>query len=157
MKKLLTAIVAAATVVLGFAPAADAAGPPVTATGTFTLSENITSMSQAGTNLIFTEVSPGTSAGDAGGSFVDADTFVVHADGSFEGAGREICASCTIGSRTGSYVAAFTFSGSGDSYTGHTTYLQGTDGLAGIHGGGTFAGTISGGGGTYTYQYLFTR
>jgi hypothetical protein len=69
--------------------------------------------------------------------------------------GTEVCDSCTIGGRTGSYTAVFNFTeppGFGP-FTGTETFTSGAGGLAGLHGGGSFQGT--GTVNTYSYSYHF--
>jgi hypothetical protein len=78
---------------------------------------------------------------------------VVHADGSVSGFGSETCHSCTIGGRTGSFTAVFASRSSGAGISGRETFVRGTGGLAGLHGGGTFEGTPAGN--TYSYAYRF--
>jgi hypothetical protein len=144
-------------VVLAALPAS-AAGPPGTATGTYQIpaaTDNVQVVKAVGGNLFLHEDAPLVYSGDITGNSVDVDNFVVQASGTFEGHGVETCGQCTIGGRTGSYVAAFNFVGSGDAYTGRLTFLTGGGGLTGLRGGGAFAGTESGTGGTYSYQYLF--
>jgi hypothetical protein len=64
--------------------------------------------------------------------------------------GTEVCGSCTIGGRTGSYIAAYsvTVSVSGV-VAGHLTFTSGSGGLAGLQGEGTFTAD------TYSYNYRF--
>ena len=143
---------------LGVGAPAGAAGPPTAATGTFQIpaaTDNLTITKLVAGNIFFHEVAPLIYAGDVTGPALDTDDFVVHANGTFQGQGVETCASCTIGGRTGSYVAEFNFVGNGDDYTGRLTILDGAGGLSGLRGGGFFAGTESGTGGTYDYQFSF--
>jgi hypothetical protein len=151
---------AATAVLMGAVASSVTAAPPATATGTFQIpaaTDNVTLVRTSGGNLFFHEVAPLINSGEVTGDALDVDNFVVHADGTFEGAGVETCDACTLAGRTGSYTAMFTFHGSGDNYTGLFHFISGGGGLAGLHGGGgSFAGTSSGGSGTYSYPYLFS-
>lgn len=141
--------------VIGLAQPA-AASPPATATGTFALvGEDYTFLRAADGNAFFAGVLSLAYAGDITGSAVDTETFVVHPDGTFNVHGTEVCTSCTIGGRTGDFKAVFVLTGgpSFTQYTGHLTFVCGTGGLAGLHGGGTFIGTDAGS--TYSYRYQF--
>jgi hypothetical protein len=91
-----------------------------------------------------------TSVGGVTGVATDTQTAVTHADGSIDANGTEVCSSCTIGGRTGSYIAAYslTVSVSGV-FAGHLTFTSGSGGLAGLHGEGTFTAD------TYSYNYRF--
>jgi hypothetical protein len=66
------------------------------------------------------------------------------------GNGTEVCGSCTIGGRTGSYIAAYSYAVSvAEVVAGHLTFTSGSRGLAGLQGEGAFTG------GTYSYNYRF--
>lgn len=145
------AIVAASAALAG--PAAASTGG--TAAGAFTfLDDTITPAGQAGGNVFLSEVATISYTGDLTGIADATDTIVVHADGSINGHGTETCGSCTIGGRTGSFTAVFTFHGSGGQINGRETFISSTGGLAGLHGGGQFEGSPTGN--AYSYDYLFT-
>src|SRR4051812_31441085 len=94
---------------------AGAAGPPKVVTGTFGGPPPVDELVRvARGNVFIHEVATLIYAGGLTGSSVDDEVFVVHADGSFEGAGRETCIGCTVGGRTGDFVAEFMFRGAGD-------------------------------------------
>jgi hypothetical protein len=159
MRRILLLMAAAATAALiGVVASGAAADPPATAIGTFQIpavTDNVTLTHIGGGNLFFHEVAPLINFGDVTGTALDVDNFVVHANGSFEGAGVETCDLCTLAGRTGSYAATFTFIGSGNNYTGTFHFTSGGGGLAGLHGSGTFASN-SPGSGTYSYNYFFS-
>jgi hypothetical protein len=91
-----------------------------------------------------------TSVGGVTGVATDTLTAATHADGSMNATGTEVCSSCTIGGRTGSYVAAVSLTVSvAGVVAGHLTFTSGSGGLAGLHGEGTFTGE------TYSYNYRF--
>jgi hypothetical protein len=91
-----------------------------------------------------------TSVGGVTGVATDTSTVVTHADGSVNADGTEVCGSCTIGGRTGSYIAAYSLTVSVSGVVaGHLTFTSGSGGLAGLHGEGTFTAD------TYSYNYRF--
>jgi Protein of unknown function (DUF3224) len=140
-------------VLAGFAHQA-VASPPAAASGGFTfLSDALTPIRTADGNLFLDEVASISYTGDLNGIAAATDTILVHSNGSVGGHGTESCATCTLDGRTGSFTAAFTFRGSGAQFTGHETFTSASGGLAGLHGGGTFAGTPLGD--TYSYNYRF--
>jgi hypothetical protein len=154
MRKLVSSVTVVAALLMGFAPRAGAATLSGTATGTFTnLSDTQTTTGSAGGDTYIDEVLPLTYHGGLSGIAIDTDTFVVHHDGSYVGIGTEVCASCSIGGRTGTLIASFLFAGSGSTYAGTLLFTRATGGLAGLHGGGTFKGTATSQ--TYAYTYRF--
>ena len=158
MRKIFSVVAVFVAVLFGLASRAGAGSPPVTASGAYQIpaaTDDVTFVKAAGGNIFLHEVAPLDYTGDISGSALDVDNFVLHPDGTLQGAGRESCAACTIAGRTGSYVAQFMFAGSGDNYTGNLWIISSGGGLVGLHGGGFFAGTESGTGGTYTYQFVF--
>ena len=96
-------------------------------------------------NSTFNAVDQVTFTGDLSGNAVDTYTFTVHPDGSVTGHGIETCAACTIGSQTGGYTEAFSFTATPNfvTFQGHLTVLSGTGGLAGLRGEGTFQGEVT--------------
>jgi hypothetical protein len=144
------AIVAASAALTG--PAAASTGG--TAAGAFTFVDHaVTWVEQAGGNRFGNEVATISYTGGLIGIANATDTIVLHADGSINGHGTETCGSCTIGGRTGSFTAVFTFHGSGGQVSGRETFISSTGGLAGLHGGGQFQGSPPSL--TYSYDYGF--
>jgi hypothetical protein len=132
-----------------------AASPPATATGTFTSQElSFDVVRDLNNVLFFHEVD---SIGYTGGLVgVATDTYTargVFGNDTGGAHGTEVCDSCTIGGRTGGYTAVFNFTGFGSEFAGTETFISGTGGLAGLHGGGSFQGdgTVN----TYSYSYHF--
>jgi Protein of unknown function (DUF3224) len=126
------------------------------ATGTFIfLQDTRTPVGEADGSQLLKEVATISYTGDLTGIASATDKLIVHADGSVNGHGTESCHSCTIGGRTGSFTAHFTFHGSAGQISGRETFIAGTGGLAGLHGGGRFQGSPTGN--TYSYHYVFTR
>jgi hypothetical protein len=75
------------------------------------------------------------------GITVESGTYTVHSPKLATGRAAEVCPSCTIGGRTGSFRAALTFTSNAtltQIYTGHFTFTEAAGGLAGLHGKGTF-------------------
>jgi hypothetical protein len=143
----------------GFATGPAAASPPKTASGTFSLlSDAFTPIRDAGANSFFLEQASPSYAGDLVGVASDVDVFVARGD-YFRAHGTETCTDCTIGGRgPGDFTAVFTYEGAsnatGFTYSGHLTFLGGTGGLSGLHGGGTFSGNEAAS--NYSYSYFFT-
>ncbi len=156
MRKSILGAAVLLALVTGFAHPAHAA-TLATATGTVTsLSDTLTTMGTVGGASFISEVNPGISHGGLVGTIMDTDTYMQQHDGSYVGQGTEVCASCSIGGRTGTYTAIYSFSGSGNNYTGTLLFTHASGGLAGLHGGGTFlenGGTPE----TYIYTYWFTK
>lgn len=129
----------------GFATGPAAAGPPKTASGTYSfLSEEFTPIRDVGANSLFLERSTRSYAGDLVDVARDAGLFVAPGD-YFQGHGTETCTGCTIGGRgPGAFKAIHTYKGvataNGFTYSGHLTFLRGSGGLSGLHGQGTFSG-----------------
>jgi hypothetical protein len=156
MTKAIAAVFTGLAALISLALPASATAKPGEASGSYaSAAPTDTVVRVAGTNVFIHEVADLTYSGGVSGGAHDDDVFVFHADGTYEGQGQETCASCTIGGKTGSFLAVFNFKGSGDSFTGNLWFVSSGGGLSGLHGGGTFAGTLSGSGGTYSYQYKF--
>jgi len=137
---------------LAVAVAAPARASSGVASGTFAfVSDDVQFRGVVGANLVFTEVAVIAYDGGLSGVATDADTLVVHPDGSFSSHGTENCTLCTLAGHRGSFTSSFVFSGSGTSYRGALTFTGGTGGLAGLHGGGPFQGDENGN--TYSYAY----
>lgn len=135
-------------------PASATVRAPVAGTFAF-LTDVQTVTSAAAGNLFIAETATLRYSGGLVGQASDVDSLVVHADGTFEGSGTEVCADCTLGGRTGDFIASFVFRGSGDFYTGRETIISSSGGLSGLHSEGTFAGQISTNTNTYLYDFGF--
>ena len=113
-----------------------AARPTGTATGAFAfLTDTKTPIGQAGGNQFIHEVASISYTGDLAGIANANDILVVHSDGSVNGYGAETCHSCTIGGRTGSFTALFAFHSTPTGIEGNESFVSGSGGLAGLHGG----------------------
>jgi hypothetical protein len=154
IRRLASTTIVLCGVLAGFAHQA-VASPPAAASGSFTfLSDALTPIRAADGNLFLHEVASISYTGDLNGIAAATDTILVSNNGSVSGHGTESCNTCTLGGRTGSFTAVFTFRGTGAQFAGHETFTSASGGLAGLHGGGTFAGTPLGD--TYSYNYRFT-
>jgi hypothetical protein len=125
--------------------------PSAVASGSYSFVQtSSTHIRTAGGDSFDLQVFSLTSVGGVTGVATDTQTAVTHADGSIDANGTEVCSSCTIGGRTGSYIAAYslTVSVSGV-FAGQLTFTSGSGGLAGLHGEGTFTAD------TYSYNYRF--
>jgi hypothetical protein len=134
----------------GCAPPA-AASRQAVASGSFTsVQTSTTHIRTAGGDSFDLLVESLTYVGGLTGVATDTFTAATHADGSWNADGTEVCSSCTIGGRTGSYIAAFSLTVSvAGVVAGHLTFTSGSGELAGLHGEGTFTA------GTYSYNYRF--
>lgn len=156
-KRILTVAAIACSACAGqfgsIAPAS--AAPPMSASGAFTFgSDTFTPLRTADGNTFFTEDATLVYTGDLTGPASDTATTLVYSDGSFSSHGTEVCTACILAGRTGDFTAVFTLAGSPTGqYAGHETFVRGTGGLAGLHGGGTFQG--NGTANTYSYHYFF--
>jgi len=133
-----------------------AASPSATATGNFTTQVVSFDVHETGGVAFAHEVDIDTYTGSLVGAATDTYTSrTVFANGSGGGHGTEVCNACTIGGRTGGYTAVFNFTipAGGGNFTGTETFISGTGGLAGLHGGGSFQG--DGITNTYSYSYHF--
>lgn len=134
----------------GCAPPAAASSSAV-ASGSYTFVQTSkTHIRTAGGDSVDLVVESVTSVGGLTGVATDTFTAATHADGSVNANGTEACSSCTVGGRTGSYMAAFSLTVSvAGVVAGHLTFTSGSGGLAGLHGEGTFTAH------TYSYKYRF--
>jgi hypothetical protein len=125
--------------------------PSAVASGSFTsVQTSKTHIRTTGGDSFDLRLSSETYVGGVTGVATSTSTDVTHADGSVNGGGTEVCSSCTIGGRTGSYIAAYSFTLSvAGVLAGHLTFTSGSGGLAGLQGEGTFTA------GTYSYNYRF--
>ena len=147
------ATVGAIAAALALLPATTASAAPNLATGGFVfVSDTQIPTAFPGGNVVLSEQSVLQYSGDLSGIAYDTDTFVVHADGSFQGWGTEVCSPCSLGRHAGTFTSTFTFRGAGDSYIGRETITGATGGLAGLHGSGTFQGLIVENTNSYAYS-----
>jgi hypothetical protein len=125
--------------------------PSAVASGSYTFVQtSSTHIRTTGGDSFDLQVFSLTSVGGLTGVATDTQTAVTHADGSIDATGTEVCSSCTIGGRTGSYIAAYSLTASVSGVVaGHLMFTSGSGGLAGLHGDGTFTAD------TYSYNYRF--
>jgi hypothetical protein len=133
------------------------AEPPTTALGTFSLvdlANRIITLERTadGNQIMSVRHETPLYSGGLNGIAVDDYALIVRADGSVTGQGTETCSACTIGGRTGDYTATFALRGTTAHVSGRLTFQSGSGGLAGLHGGGTFEGGVTG---SYAYDFLF--
>jgi hypothetical protein len=152
-RRVIRAVVSSTAVVAALAGCAPptAASPSAVASGSYTsVQTSKTHIRTAGGDSVDLLVFSVTSVGGLTGVATDTFTAATHADGSMDANGTEVCSSCTIGGRTGSYIAAFSLTVSvAGVLAGHLTFTSGSGGLAGLHGEGTFTAD------TYSYNYRF--
>jgi Protein of unknown function (DUF3224) len=134
-------------------PAAAGAAPPVSGSGTFTVSSAVTtSTRQADGNTFLTLRVTTLYSGTLQGTGVGEETVIVHPDGTLNGSTFEAFTG-TIGGTAG--TAVLRVEGTGDVGTGalrgRFTILDGTGGLANVRGEGTFQAV--GDSGTYSVMY----
>jgi uncharacterized protein DUF3224 len=146
-----TAMVLAVSAVLAVPAAAQSRG---TATGAFTfLGDTRRPIAQTDGSRFFHEVATISYTGGLTGIVRATDLLFIHKDGSVSGDGIETCEACTIGGRTGSFSAVFTFHGTATGIIGTEEFVSAGGGLTGLHGGGAFdAGPP---GNAYSYDYRF--
>jgi hypothetical protein len=126
-----------------------------TAVSTYTvLSSVATPIRTAHGSTTFFVVDHAAYKGDISGMPVDTYLLTVQRTGKLNGHGIETC-TCTLGGRTGSYVAVFSFKGTAAFFVGHITILFGADGLAGLRAKGTFQGNATTGTITLNYHFEF--
>jgi hypothetical protein len=118
--------------------------------GTFTFQSDFFGKSTSST---VPEISQLTYKGPLAGIAIDSGSSTSTASGAFSGSGTEYCAACTIGTKTGAFIATYRYAGSGNTYKGSETFVRGFGDLVEIKGGGTFEGTISTNSNTYRLTY----
>ena len=125
--------------------------PLAVASGSYTFVQTSSTHTRtAGGDSFDLQVFSLTSVGGVTGVATDTQTTVTHADGSINANGTEVCGSCTIGDRTGAYIAAYSLTVSVSGVlAGHLTFTSGSGGLTGLHGEGTFTADA------YSYSYRF--
>jgi uncharacterized protein DUF3224 len=122
---------------------------------TFTAAPTVTVTRMAGGNTFFVGSAPGVIAGAISGAFTEEFRNVVHPNGSTNLKGSVVC-TCSLGGRSGIFEIDFVGRGAGtvaDPFEGQLLLQNGTGGLAGIHGVGTFR--AFGPGGTYEVRWHF--
>jgi Protein of unknown function (DUF3224) len=122
---------------------ASAGAPSISVTSTFThTSVTTTAFHQNGSSgsVTVTQTVTAVYAGDMSGNVTEVITLVVRADGTGSFHGVDTC-SCTLASHVGTIQLPFDgIINPGDTFQGHFVLQGGTDGLAGLHGEGTFQG-----------------
>ena len=106
-----------------------------------------------GDSSLYFDVTPGIFNAGIAGNFIDQFYTLVRSGGSYTGHGTEVCASCTIGGRTGTFYARFEFSGKGTQFSGKQCFTRGTGGLIGLEGVGSFQTGLAGN--SYSFSYSF--
>jgi hypothetical protein len=157
-RKLIPSVIAVVALVAGFGSPAEAS-TPMTATGTFGFNLISSTSRTVGNTFIYSLVATVPYSGGLTGTATDRETDIVNSNGSFVGFGTEVCTSCTLGGGTGGYTAVYALAGlnyftTSLPFEGYLTFTSGTGGLAGLHGGGTFAGNASNPA-FYSYNYSF--
>ena len=133
------------------------ASTPASATGSFTGTVAITSISQADGNTIITAIETQTLSGFLTGTRIATGVEIIHPDGTFS-AHDSGTFTGTVNGRSGSVVITGSGTGTGASCSGQFVVEQGTAGLAGLHAQGMFQPTVTGPTtvtGTYSLQYHF--
>jgi hypothetical protein len=158
-RKLGPAVAAVAVLVAGFGPPAQA-GTQMTASGTFGFDlVSSTIVRTFGDTTVYVVAAGVPYYGGLTGTATDRETDFVNSSGSWAGYGTEVCTYCTLGGRTGGYTAVYTLAGlnyptTGLPTEGYLIFTGGTGGLTGLHGGGTFGGTVTNPA-FYSYNYSF--
>jgi len=135
------------------------ASTPASATGRFTATVAITSISQADGNTIITAIETQTLSGFLTGTRIAIgleiihpdDTFNAHDSGTFTG---------TVNGMSGTAVITGSSTGTGATGSGQFVVELGATGLSGLHAQGTFQPTVTGPTtvtGTYSLQYHFDQ
>jgi hypothetical protein len=130
--------VAAATLLVA-APAS--ATTPIPFAGTFqNTSSVVTGFRQADGNTFISQIVQVVYAGDLAGPVVEHIDVVIHPDGTLNAKGADVCACTLTGTGlSGRIVLPFTATGDASgAVRGRFTIGDGTDGLANLHGVGTF-------------------
>ena len=133
------------------------ASTPASATGSFTATVTITSISQADGNTIITAIETQTLSGFLTGTRIANGVEIIHPDGTFNAHDTGTFTG-TVNGRSGTAIITGSSTGTGASGTGQFVVEQGTAGLAGLHAQGIFQPTVTGPStvtGTYSLQYHF--
>jgi hypothetical protein len=132
------------------------ASPPATVTGTYTVTNAVmASVRTAGGNTFTTYSSiSGLWAGGLSGSFeLDGIVARTGSDGSLTAQGSIVCTGCTVGGRTGDFVANLVNTSPGPKMGGTVTVVSATGGLVGLHAVNHFEGTPFAGNTSWTYHF----
>jgi len=133
------------------------ASTPASATGSFTATVTITSISQADGNTIITAIETQTLSGFLTGTRIANGVEIIHPDGTFNAHDTGTFTG-TVNGRSETAIITGSSTGTGASGTGQFVVEQGTAGLAGLHAQGIFQPTVTGPStvtGTYSLQYHF--
>src|SRR5712691_4768095 len=125
------------------------------ATGSFTATVTVTSISQADGNTIITAIETQTLSGFFTGTRIANGVEIIHPDGTFN-AHDSGTFTGTINGMSGTAVITGSSTGTGTTGSGQFVVELGTAGLSGLHAQGTFQPTVTGPTtvtGTYSLQY----
>ena len=118
------------------------------------LSAVITDFRQADGNTFISQTVQVVYAGDLSGSVVEQIDLVIHANGSLNFNGVDVCA-CTLAGRSGTIVSPFSGTGDATGAASGRFTIKGTGSLATLHGVGTFQSTNGGSSGGFSGVYHF--
>ncbi len=127
------------------------------ATGSFTATVTITSISQADGNTIITAIETQTLSGFLTGTRTANGVEIIHVDGTFNAHDTGTFTG-TVNGISGTAIITGSSTGTGASGSGQFVVELGTAGLVGLHAQGTFQPNVTGPGtvtGTYSLQYHF--
>jgi len=130
---------------------------PTSATGSFTATVTVTSISQADGNTIITAIETQTLSGFLTGTRIAIGVEIIHPDGTFN-AHDSGTFTGTVNGMSGTAVITGSSTGTGATGSGQFVVELGTAGLSGLHAQGTFQPTVTGPTtvtGTYSLQYHF--
>lgn len=145
------AAVAVSAVGAGLSSAAGTASKSSVATGSYAIVTDFFSPLSSGKDA---EILSLKYKGGLAGVAIDNGTHTFNpTTTAFSARGTEYCAACTLGGKSGAYIATFTYSGSGNTYSGRLTFTRGFGKLTRLKGGGTFKGVVSTNTNTYRYHY----
>jgi len=133
------------------------ASTPASATGSFTATVTITSISQADGKTIITAIETQTLSGFLTGTRIANGVEIIHPDGTFNAHDTGTFTG-TVNGMSGTAVITGSSTDTGASGSGQFVVEQGTAGLAGLHAQGIFQPTVTGPStvtGTYSLQYHF--
>src|SRR6266700_4284971 len=130
---------------------------PTSATGSFTATVTITSISQADGNTIITAIETQTLSGFLTGTRIANGVEIIHPDGTFNAHDTGTFTG-TVNGMSGTAVITGSSAGIGATGTGQFVIELGTVALAGLHAQGAFQPIVTGPTtvtGTYSLQYHF--
>jgi hypothetical protein len=158
MKALRTAAAALTLSLSVLVPATAAnASPSSTGSGGFTTTVEVTGVSYANGNTIVSAIETQQLTGFFIGTRVASGEEIHHPDGTFEAHDSGVFTG-TANGRSGTVVISGSSTGSGTTGSGQFEVDQGTGGLTGLYGHGTFLPVVTGPGtaaGTYQIDYHF--